>query len=126
MTAASEQNHQQNMSVDNNSKNRTPGEELYLVHLQRFRDEEDDHDLLPRKRRSSSVGEELWEVHKRRSQGLNDELDRDTEDSHIVDEKRKYPEHAVVTLTSEHEKKSDAPKCRYNLRSRDRSITKKG
>ena len=125
MTAATEQNRKQNMSMHCNGKNRTPGEELYLVHLQRFRDDEDDHDILPCKRRCSSVGEELWEIHKRRSQGMDDEMDRDIEDIHLVDEKRKYPKNAVVTLTSTSEKKSEAPKCRYNLRSRDSSIIKK-
>lgn len=91
-------------------KDTTPGEELYLVHLRRLREEDDDHDYLPRKRRSSSVGEELWEVHRRRSQGMEEDIDRGSEEiKHIV---------------STPQKKPDAPKCRYNLRSKD-SATKK-
>mmetsp|Transcript_14036 Transcript_14036/g.35317 ORF Transcript_14036/g.35317 Transcript_14036/m.35317 type:complete len:112 (+) Transcript_14036:138-473(+) len=102
-------------STDNNN-HPTPGEELYLVHLRRIR-EEDDHDYLPRKRRASSIGEELWEVHRRRSQGMEDDLDRDTDDAHLSD-KIDEPtfEKRVARAPS---KKTDAPKCRYSLRSRD-------
>jgi len=100
-------------------KQKTPGEELYLVHLRRLREKDDDHDCLPRKRRSSSVGEELWEVHKRRSQGMDDDLDRDTEEI-ILLFKRDDPKHEVTA----HSKKSDVSECRYNLRSRDSPIKK--
>jgi hypothetical protein len=96
-------------------KQRTPGEELYLVHLQRLREEDDDHDYLPRKRRSSSVGEELWKVHRRRSLGMEDDSDRD-----IVLDNRDYPKHDV----SSPKKKADTAKYRYNLRSRDSQIKK--
>lgn len=92
----------------------TAGEELYLVHLRRMREEEDDHDYLPRKRRSSSIGEELWEVHRRRSQGTEDDLDRDIEEVQLS-EKRDEPKHVATAP----EKKVVAPKRRYNLRSTD-------
>lgn len=104
-------------------KNKTPGEELFLVHLRRLREEEDDHDYLPRKRRSCSVGEELWEVHRMRSQGTEGDLDRDTEGIVLLDDKRSSdsPKHAVTM----HGKKPNSPKlCRYNLRSRDSPIKK--
>jgi len=100
-------------------KNRTPGEELYLVHLQRLREEDDDHDYLPRKRRSSSVGEELWEVHRRRSLGMEDDSDRDTEEGLVLD-KKDDPKHDV----SSPKKKANTAKSRYNLRSRDSHIKK--
>ena len=123
MTARSDTKCKRNISMDKN-EHRTPGEELYLVHLKRFHNEEDDHDFLPRKRRSSSVGEELWEIHMKRSQGLDDDSDRDTEDSLLLD-KRNFHKHRVIKVTSAPEKKSEKPKCRYNLRNRDSQITKK-
>ena len=98
------------MIAHSNSGKRTPGEELYLVHLRRLREEEDDHDHLPRKRRSSSVGEELWEIHKRRSQGMEGDSDRDTDESVLLD-KREDPKKFVAA--------SGKKKCRYNLRSKD-------
>lgn len=98
----------------------TPGEELYQVHLRRLREEEDDHDYVPRKRRSSSVGEELWEVHRRRNLGIEDDLDRDIEETDNSDKKDKKD-----LMNTTPAKKSDAPKCsRYNLRSKDVSIKK--
>ena len=100
-------------SSDSN-KHKTPGEELYLVHLRRIREEEDDHDYLPRKRRSSSVGEELWEVHRRRNLGTEDNFDRDIEEYHLSD-KSDGPKHVVTSPG----KKTDMPKRRYNLRSAD-------
>jgi len=88
------------------------------VHLRRKREEEeDDHDYLPRKRRASSIGEELWEVHRRRSQGMEDDLDRDTEDAHLSD-KRGEPKFEKRVARAPRNK-ADAPKCRYSLRSRD-------
>eukprot|EP00934_Nitzschia_sp_Nitz4_P005823 Nitzschia sp. Nitz4//scaffold118_size93875//65968//66381//NITZ4_004794-RA/size93875-processed-gene-0.63-mRNA-1//-1//CDS//3329533742//5813//frame0 len=73
-------------------KPETIGEELYLVHLQRRRtngtrgeDEEDDIDrptpstleneILLNKKRSPSCGEELWEIHLKRSRGMPLEKD---------------------------------------------------
>ena len=55
------------------SEKRTIGEELYLIHLKRQseREEEYDGDEIPRKR-SRSIGEELYEIHLRRSQGLGE------------------------------------------------------
>jgi len=56
----------------------TLGEELFLVHLSRHKNEapsEDDFDHdLPRKR-ARSIGEELWEVHMQRSKGLEPDFD---------------------------------------------------
>lgn len=109
-------------SSENLKHKTTPGEELYLIHLRRMREEEDDHDCLPRKRRSSSVGEELWEIHKRRSKGMEDDLDRDNtiEETHPADNKVAGSKE-IVTLQ---EKKTHLPKRRYNLRSAD-ATTKK-
>jgi len=102
----------------------TPGEELYLVHLQRFHNTEDGHDFLPRKRRSSSAGEELWEIHRQRSQTFDEDSDRDIDDTLLLD-KRNIPKQAVIQVTSTPEKKSEKPKYRYNLRSKDSRINKK-
>ncbi|KAL3916692.1 MAG: hypothetical protein SGILL_005061 [Bacillariaceae sp.] len=97
----------------------TVGEELFLVHLKRCREEEleqqqRDCGIIPpaRKRSNSTVGEELWEIHLRRSQGLNEEDDRDVE------------EHASSTESMEKKAsasiKNEAKACaRYNLRSKD-------
>ena len=117
MTASSDDNSKGNTMMD---KDKTPGEELFLVHLRRLREEEDDHDYLPRKRRSCSVGEELWEVHRRRSQGTEDDSDRDTKEIVLLDKMSDDPKHVVATPG----KKPDSPKCRYNLRSRDSPIKK--
>jgi len=66
----------------------TLGEELFLVHLNRNAGKpvsEQDFDTVmssqspTSRKRSRSVGEELWEVHVRRSQGL--EPDYDTEEA---------------------------------------------
>lgn len=108
--------------MDNNKHTTicTAGEELYRIHLQRLRDEEeDDHDHPPRKRRSSSIGEELWEIHKKRSLGIieDDPDNRDIDDS----DKNKDDDPAQPT-----KKEWDTPKCcRYNLRSKDVSSIKK-
>lgn len=112
MTACADSSNRNTMM----DKQRSPGEELYLVHLRRLREEDMDHDYLPRKRRSSSVGEELWEVHKRRSQGVDDESD--TEETLL--DKRDDPKQAGVTSR----KNFNAPKCRYNLRRRGSPIKK--
>jgi len=64
---------------------RTTGEELYLVHLSRFANpgpEDYDRDGEfkangKRKDRSLSLGEELWQIHCRRSQGCCEEEDEE-------------------------------------------------
>jgi hypothetical protein len=63
---------------------KTPGEELYLVHLSRFsklpRSENDfDHETKEPRKRSFSAGEELWQIHLKRSAGLDPEADEDKE-----------------------------------------------
>ena len=68
----------------NRPRANSKGEELYFVHLQRMtapdphpEDAEDDHDYeIPRKP-IKSIGEELFEIHLKRSQGL--ELDCDVD-----------------------------------------------
>ena len=100
----------------------TVGEELFLVHLKRCREEElDEHQDVDvfgtspplRKRSNSTVGEELWEIHRRRSQGLNEDEDRDVED----------PNHAATECMEKKDtpSKNEATKvcARYNLRSKD-------
>ena len=104
-------------SSENLKHKTTPGEELYLIHLRRMREEEDDHDYLPRKRRSLSVGEELWEIHKRRSKGIEDDLDREIplQETHPTDNKTADSKE-IATLQ---QKKPHLPQRRYNLRSAD-------
>jgi hypothetical protein len=63
---------------------KTPGEELYLVHLNRFnklpRSENDfDHETKEPRKRSFSAGEELWQIHLKRSAGLDPEAEEDKE-----------------------------------------------
>jgi hypothetical protein len=93
----------------------SPGEELYLVHLQRHAGEvpsEDDfdHEGRPRKR-SHSVGEELWGVHLRRSQGLPEDLDDEANYEKKAEDKKKV--------------QGESPRpCRYNLRSKDQHAVK--
>jgi hypothetical protein len=79
----------------------TPGEELFLVHLHRLReDDEDDYDQPPRrKRRSSSAGEELWEIHAKRSMGMLEDSDRAIEEK----DKNKITKSSIKTY--------DTPKC---------------
>lgn len=97
----------------------TVGEELFLVHLRRCRDEEDDHDHEegPRKRSASTIGEELWEIHLKRSRGMEGSLDRDEDD--------------VASGSSGNKKAISSPskgetKCtRYNLRNKDNHVTAK-
>jgi hypothetical protein len=80
-----EQNHfimTEAATTDDNKK--TPGEELYLVHLSRFnklpRSENDfDHETKEPRKRSFSAGEELWQIHLKRSAGLDPEADVDKE-----------------------------------------------
>lgn len=114
-----------NISMDDKPTS-TPGEELYLIHLRRLREEEDDHDHLPRKRRACSAGEELWEVHRRRSVGMEEDYDEDmpcqdhnTTGNMKTEEKNRSPRSQKVV----HDITSKC--CRYNLRSRDHSIHKK-
>ena len=46
------------------------------MHLHRHTSEDDfDRDSPPRKERSRSAGEELWEVHVKRSQGMKPDFD---------------------------------------------------
>ena len=102
----------------------TVGEELFLVHLKRCREEEllehQDVDVFhfgtsspTRERSNSTVGEELWEIHRRRSQGLNEDDDRDVESSSSGPaptksmEKKEGPKHETKAC------------ARYNLRSKD-------
>mmetsp|Transcript_7163 Transcript_7163/g.11329 ORF Transcript_7163/g.11329 Transcript_7163/m.11329 type:complete len:124 (-) Transcript_7163:915-1286(-) len=104
----------------------TVGEELFLVHLKRCRDEEEDHDHItlgrtatPRKRTAFTVGEELWEIHVKRSRGMEEEEEDEAGSNngsqhHEQDGKR-------TTATN----KVEESKCtRYNLRSKDGSTKK--
>jgi hypothetical protein len=63
----------------------TKGEELFLIHLNRFNKKgptEDDFDHEKPRKRSRSVGEELWEVHIKRSNGLPPDYDPDEPSDH--------------------------------------------
>lgn len=100
----------------------TVGEELFLVHLKRCREEElekQDREVFgtspPRKRSNSTVGEELWEIHRRRSQGMPDDLDRDVDDHDPAENVEKK-----AVLAPAASKGHEAKVCaRYNLRSKD-------
>jgi hypothetical protein len=96
----------------------TVGEELFLVHLKRCREEEleqQDHDILgpspPRKRSNSKVGEELWEIHLKRSQGrvMEEDLGQDEgiDDTSLEKKEVSAPLYEAKICT------------RYNLRSKD-------
>jgi hypothetical protein len=65
------------MSEKSSAKINTPGEELYLVHLSRYHPspEDFDHDGPTKRERSMSAGEELWELHCRRSNGRASEYE---------------------------------------------------
>ena len=68
---------------------KTPGEELYLVHLSRYsklpRSENDfDHEPKEPRTRSLSAGEELWQIHLKRSAGLDPEADEDKEPTNVT------------------------------------------
>jgi hypothetical protein len=72
------------MSESSNNDTRTIGEQLYLVHLNRFnkleRNADDfDHEETTKepRGRSFSAGEELWQVHLRRSAGLEPDDDKE-------------------------------------------------
>lgn len=101
----------------------TAGEELFLVHLQRERVEDvsDDADQC-RKRDRRTIGEELWDIHRKRSRGGQD----DDKDEANVDDG-----HSSDNSTNEDVRKKDpedfgdksngaTQKCPYNLRSKDR------
>jgi len=76
------------MSAPSSPSKRTPGEELWLVHQRRTNsphhdhaDDEDDHDYevpAPRKR-SRSIGEELFLAHLKRAAGIDPDFDTDPE-----------------------------------------------
>jgi hypothetical protein len=79
------------ISVDDK---KTPGEELYLVHLSRFsklpRSENDfDHETKEPRKRTFSAGEELWQIHLKRSAGLDPEADEDKEPTILTAKKLK-------------------------------------
>lgn len=94
---------------------RTAGEELYLVHLRRWGDNKMDDDIDqgigsqpfagPKRNAHPSVGEELWEIHVKRSRGRMDDEDDDNSNRNS---KNNDEEVAVKNPTG-------SP-CRYNLR----------
>jgi hypothetical protein len=80
--------HQRNHSIMTQEASedlkRTLGEELYLIHLSRFNKLERsgndyDHETKEPRKRSFSAGEELWQVHLKRSVGLDLEADEEKE-----------------------------------------------
>jgi hypothetical protein len=108
-------------SEESNKNKPTVGEELFLVHLRRCRQEEEDHDHLEasaRKRSPSTVGEELWEVHLKRSRGLGEH--REEEETLSSDNGSHEEKKAMLSSAT-----AEEPKCRrYNLRSKDASPKK--
>lgn len=86
----------------------TAGEELFLVHLQRYAGVEpqaEDFDHEVPHHAMHTPGEELWSVHLKRSQGIEPDYDR----------KEDY----VANRVSPHQHEAQKKDCPYNLRSRD-------
>mmetsp|Transcript_21302 Transcript_21302/g.38561 ORF Transcript_21302/g.38561 Transcript_21302/m.38561 type:complete len:117 (-) Transcript_21302:1302-1652(-) len=90
------------------------GEELYFVHLQRMtapdphpEDAEDDHDYETPRKSEKTIGEELFEVYLKRSQGLQPDYDVDP-DAKGSDEKPAAKEEKVESESKAH----------HNLRTR--------
>lgn len=76
------------MSAPSCPSKRTKGEELWSIHLRRTNsphhdhaDDEDDHDYaeVTQRKRSRSIGEELFLTHLKRSEGLDPDYDTDPE-----------------------------------------------
>jgi hypothetical protein len=110
----------------------TVGEELFLVHLQRKTGDTmaaEEHEEHLRKRDCPSVGEELWDVYRKRSRGTEEEEDDETEEAHAGEDDCPSSSDANASgLPKKHagdfsEKNghSGNQKCRYNLRSSDSS-----
>ena len=92
------------------------GEELYFVHLQRMtapdphpEDAEDDHDYEAARHPKKTVGEELFEVQLKRSQGLGPDCDVDYDDKGVNDKP-----------AAKESKTESAIKPHYSLRSKDK------
>jgi hypothetical protein len=107
---------------------RTLGEELYLVHLSRFnkleRSETDyDHEAKEPRKRSLSAGEELWQVHLKRSAGLDLEADEDKEPS-TIGTKKKLKVETPVTKKSPTPIAKKGPTRVIHLRNRNVKIPK--
>lgn len=83
------------VSADEESKRRTLGEELFLVHLSRQTEvsaEDFDHEAnnqQHQRERGASVGEELWHVHCKRAAGHLDEDYEEQEATVGTPEKKK-------------------------------------
>lgn len=89
----------------NDGKPTTKGEELFFVHLNRLKNKEpteDDFDHEAPRKRSRSVGEELWEVYLKRSKGVPPDYDTDEPANHpaAIARRRKN------TTTTSHRKSS--------------------
>ena len=68
------------MSETPTNRKRTVGEELFLIHLSRFKEATEadyDHEDRPPRKPAMTVGEELWRIHCKRSQGLPQEEEED-------------------------------------------------
>ena len=64
----------------NSDPKKTIGEELFLVYLKRRlpEEEEEDLDVEPHRRvRSRSIGQELYDVHLKRSEGMGEDYSND-------------------------------------------------
>ena len=76
---------------DKTTTTRTRGEELYLVHLTRYEPSPDDFDvdgIRKNRPRSMSAGEELWDIHCRRSRNrIEEEEEKEDEDDKQDDDK---------------------------------------
>lgn len=84
------------MNESSSHDEKTLGEELFLVHLSRFNKKEPseddfDHDYPVPRKRTMSAGDELWQVHLKRSTGTevdNDEEETDANKRLKVNEKK--------------------------------------
>ena len=71
------------MSEAPSKEKRSVGEELFLVHLNRYKEkraEDFDHDPKPPRKVDMTVGEELWRVHCKRQRGIEEESDSSDSD----------------------------------------------
>jgi predicted ribonuclease toxin of YeeF-YezG toxin-antitoxin module len=116
---------------------RTTGEELFLVHLSRYKqplpDDYDRDGAITKKERSMSAGEELWEIHCRRSQGRAAEEEEESKEQVDDDpvaadvsttKKRRTTEGSVQTVPTpvKEEAATNATKKLRNLSLRNREI----
>lgn len=92
------------------------GEELFLVHLRR-ESAASDAEIY---KHAALVGQELWKIHCQRSGNSEEEYEQEEATTKEGNKKKKEVKKAKKPLA-----KPAAAQTRYNLRSKDRAVTKK-